>query len=309
MPFELPVALVAFVERFRLLTLAKSTIYAIGFLGVFFVVIAFLEWREGADPKRYASRHFLNDVVYSLFYRGGIYGVFIAAAVTNALESNLAFMRVDLLSNLPFPAAVVLFWIISDFIGYWNHRLQHHSRFLWAFHSVHHAQEHLSFLSSYRLHPIEQLISNVVMVVPLLILGVPTTSWLPLVVAMSALEFVQHAELNWRFGRWYPVFVSPTFHAFHHSEDPSHYDRNFGKIMSTWDFMFGTAVKEGERPSRFGVRGLAIPERLSAQFAAPFRILSGSRALAPQSAFTVEPPVPLSQHPPHTEPAAGVEVS
>jgi sterol desaturase/sphingolipid hydroxylase (fatty acid hydroxylase superfamily) len=71
----------------------------------------------------------------------------------------------------------------------------------------------------------------------------------------------------------YSVIVSPTFHAFHHSTDPAHYNRNYGKILSVWDFLFDTAVRGGERPVQFGVEGMKVPERLAAQFAHPFRLL------------------------------------
>jgi sterol desaturase/sphingolipid hydroxylase (fatty acid hydroxylase superfamily) len=274
---EAPAAVVALVERLRLLELLRSSVYAVVLLFGIVLIIAFFEWWGGANPRRYFSRHFLNDVAYSLFYRGGFYQMFLAAAITNALSDRLGFLRVDLLAALPLPVGAVLFWIAADFLGYWNHRWQHHSRFLWAFHSVHHAQEQLSPLSSYRLHPVEQLITNVVMVAPLLVLGMPTKTWLPLFVFQYGLEFVQHADLRWRYGALYGVLVSPTFHAFHHSTDRAHYDRNFGKILSLWDFVFGTAVS-GERPVRFGVDGLVIPERLGAQFVAPFRQLLRSRS-------------------------------
>jgi sterol desaturase/sphingolipid hydroxylase (fatty acid hydroxylase superfamily) len=182
-------------------------------------------------------------------------------------------MKVDLLAQLPPAAGFFLYWIIADFLGYWIHRLQHHNRVLWAFHAVHHAPEQMSFLTSFRLHPIEQLVTNVIMIGPLLVLGIPTVNWLPLVLLQNAFEFAQHSELRWSYGPWYKVMVSPTFHAFHHSTDRAHYDKNFGKILSVWDFLFGTAV-QGDRPSRFGIEGTVIPERLSSQLVAPFRIVA-----------------------------------
>lgn len=267
---DAPALILELVSRLRLLELGRATVHSIAFVGLFFLAIAFLEWLGGTHPKRYLSRAFLNDVAYSLFYRAGFYSTFIAAAVTNLLAPRLAFMKVELLAQLPLVAAYVLYWIIADLLGYWIHRLQHRSRVLWAFHSVHHAPEQLSFLTSFRLHPIEQLVTNVIMIGPLLVLGIPTVNWLPLVLLQNAFEFAQHAELRWSYGRLYRVVVSPTFHAFHHSTDRAHYDKNFGKVLSVWDFLFGTAV-QGERPTSFGIEGTVIPERLSAQLVAPFR--------------------------------------
>ena len=154
---DAPALILELVSRLRLLELGRATVHSIAFVGLFFLAIAFLEWLGGTHPKRYLSRAFLNDVAYSLFYRAGFYSTFIAAAVTNLLAPRLAFMKVELLAQLPLAAAYVLYWIIADLLGYWIHRLQHRSRVLWAFHSIHHAPEQLSFLTSFRLHPIEQL--------------------------------------------------------------------------------------------------------------------------------------------------------
>ena len=43
--------------------------------------------------------------------------------------------------------AAVLGW---DFIYYWNHRLQHESRFLWAIHVVHHSSERYNLSTALR---------------------------------------------------------------------------------------------------------------------------------------------------------------
>jgi sterol desaturase/sphingolipid hydroxylase (fatty acid hydroxylase superfamily) len=260
-------------DRLHLQALAISTLKASVVLVVLFVFVFFCETRRGTDRSRYLTRNFFNDVLYSLFYRGGVYNVFIGAAVTNALGHRLDFFKIGLLQGLPLPVAAVLAWLTTDFLGYWVHRLQHHSRFLWAFHSVHHSQERMTFLTSYRLHPIEVFISSLMMFIPLLVLGVPTTTWVPLFVLQTGLEFVQHADLDWRYGRLYRVIVSPLFHGFHHSASPDHYNRNFGKVLSVWDFLFGTSVADEARPQRTGVDGLHMPETISQQFITPFRML------------------------------------
>ncbi len=259
--------------RLHLYDLLRASLQTMVFIVGFLAFIGLLEWWQGSNPKRYLSRAFFNDVVYTLFYRGGFYTVFVAAAITNLLSARLGFMKIEILRQLPPPVDWILYWITVDFLSYWNHRLQHHSRFLWAFHSVHHAPEQMSFLTSFRLHPLDQLITNIIMIAPLLVLGVPTINWLPLVLIQNAFELVQHSELRWRYGPLYAVFVSPAFHAFHHSTDRAHYDRNFGKIFSLWDVLFGTAVFDQQPPPGYGVGGMTIPERLTAQVAIPFRMV------------------------------------
>lgn len=239
----------------------------------FFVVLYLLERRAGGDLSRYRTRHFWNDVAYAMFYRGDFYQVLIGATVVNGLQPRLSFLQLDLFADWPLPARALAFWISSDFLGYWMHRLQHRVSLLWAFHSVHHAQERMTFLTSYRIHPIEQLIASLVLLGPLLVIGLPTHSWLPVVAVLTALEFAQHSDLPWRFGPLYRVLVSPAFHAIHHSTDRRHYDKHFGKILSTWDVIFGTAVADAERPGRYGIEGLRIPESLAQQLVFPFRLI------------------------------------
>jgi sterol desaturase/sphingolipid hydroxylase (fatty acid hydroxylase superfamily) len=257
----------------RVEELARSTGRAALILLAFFLLVYLLEWRAGADRRRYRTRNFVNDVCFALFYQGGFYAMFIGTALANALEPRLDFLRIELLAGLPLPVAAVLFWISADFLGYWVHRLQHAVPFFWAFHSVHHAQERLTFVTSFRIHPVEQMLAFAITLGPLLVLGVPTASWMPLWVVLYALESFQHSELDWRYGRLYPVLVSPAFHAIHHSADRRDFDRNFGKILSVWDRIFGTAAAHAVRPTRYGVDGLTVPERLGHQIVAPFRML------------------------------------
>jgi sterol desaturase/sphingolipid hydroxylase (fatty acid hydroxylase superfamily) len=257
----------------RLGHLLRSAAAAALVLLAFFIVFYLIEARTGGDRRRYRTRHFWNDVAYALFYRGDVYQLLVGTTVASLLQPRLAFLELGVFRHWPLPAAAVAFWITADFLAYWVHRLQHRVPFLWAFHSVHHAQERLTFVTSYRIHPVEQLLASLIVFVPLLVIGLPTGTWLPLVAALTALEFAQHSDLRWGFGPLYRVVVSPVFHAIHHSSDADHHDRNYGKILSIWDVLFGTASPDRERPRRFGVDGLPIPESLTAQLIAPFRYL------------------------------------
>ena len=241
--------------------------------GLFYV----LEHFSKADQSRYRSRVFRQYMAYAVFYHGGFYTVLIWAGIANALEPRLAFLQINALAGLPIAAHVALYWLLGDFIHYWVHRLEHRWAPLWAIHSVHHSQEEMTFVSTFRMHPLEQLLNNVIMVVPLLIIGVPTTSWFLLVIALQVFDGAQHSALNFTYGRAYFIFVSPRFHALHHSKDPRHYNGNYAKILSLWDFLFGTGIL-AERPSQLGVDGLPVPRTLWAQLTAPFRILFGGGA-------------------------------
>jgi sterol desaturase/sphingolipid hydroxylase (fatty acid hydroxylase superfamily) len=165
-----------------------------------------------------------------------------------------------------------LYFLLADFSNYWIHRLQHASRFMWAFHSTHHAQEQLNFATTSRFHPVDHFISNTLNFVVLITLGASPKSWLPLYLALESITNTLHSRITWRFGALEKVFVTPRFHSFHHSTDPHHYDKNFGGLLSIWDHMFGTAVDAPAQPAAYGLPDVKMPTLLST-LVVPFRLL------------------------------------
>jgi sterol desaturase/sphingolipid hydroxylase (fatty acid hydroxylase superfamily) len=249
--------------------LLRGVLSGLGALLAVFVVIFALELISGGRVKRYLTRNFRTDMLYGLFYRGGVYNALIYIPLAAGLTAILPDFDLQALRYLPQPLDFVAFWFITDAAGYWIHRWYHTSPILWHFHSVHHAQTELTFVTSFRNHVGEQLVSNVVLFVPMKILGFPLWYWAPIILAQSLFEALQHSDLNWRFGKLYPILVSPVFHAIHHSPDRSRHDSNYGKILSIWDYLFGT-LSTGERPQKYGLTGVEMPVSFSGTTLAPF---------------------------------------
>src|SRR5262249_40517601 len=178
--------------------------------------------------------------------------------------------RPELLGHLPPLISFLIFWVLSDAIGYWIHRWEHHNPILWCFHSVHHAQTSLTFVTSFRNHLFEQLFINLLMYVPLMLLGMPKWYWAPAMLIQNVFEGLQHSDLKWRYGKLYPILVSPVFHLIHHSPDRARHDSNYGKILSIWDYLFGT-ISVGERPQRYGLQNDSTPVSFLGTLAQPFR--------------------------------------
>jgi sterol desaturase/sphingolipid hydroxylase (fatty acid hydroxylase superfamily) len=267
--------LAEFAASVHLAQLARSTAYAAVIYGGFVLTVYVLESRAGADPARYRTRNFANDVLYTLFYKGGFYTVVLLAAVTNALGPRLDFLQLNLLGHLHWTLGLLVFWIGGDFVTYWWHRLQHAVPFLWAFHSVHHSQEEMTLLTASRRHPLENLSMDVILYFGIfhLVLGIPTRGWMPLAALITCFAAVQHAQLDWRFGPLQRILAGPRFHAFHHSIRPEHANANFGFLFSCWDYLFGTAVPEQGRPTAYGVEGIDMRETIGSQLTTPFRLL------------------------------------
>ena len=247
-----------------------------------FLVIVFFEAISRASLKRYMSRNFLNDLLYGLFYRGGAYTLFVYEPFFNSLRPKLAIIDLHLLGGIPSYWSLPIYFLVTDLLGYWIHRLQH-TRFFWPFHSVHHSQQTLTFVTFYRFHFVEEFFANAAAIIPLLLLGAPPKVWLPISFLQWFLQAIQHSELNWRMGPLYRAIAGPVFHSIHHSPDPKYFNKNFGMAFSFWDFLFGTAVDAPDRCRNYGVAGLNMPETILGQFLMPFRMLYRQRIAAPKT--------------------------
>jgi len=163
-------------------------------------------------------------------------------------------------------AIVTVCLFIAYELAYWcDHALSHRVPFLWEFHKVHHTAERLSPLTNARVHPVDSLVfANFVAVYTGL-----TAGGLVYLFGHTAKDFtiggtnaieiaflflvvhLQHSHFWIAFtGPLGRVFLSPAHHQIHHSDDPAHFNKNFGSCLSLWDWMFGTLhmpAKERER--------------------------------------------------------------
>jgi len=246
-------------------------------LGAFLVLVVALEARGGRDVGRYRSAHFATDTLYMLLTVGGLYSILawkpIATVLTALVKAVAPGLPLDPRGWLPAFLHFAVFLVAVDFVRYWKHRWMHANRYLWAFHSIHHSQPQLTFMTGYRVHLLDFLLDNVCIFAVGLLLGVPPALWLPVNVAIIWYQALQHSDLDWSYGPLDWVLVSPRVHSVHHSVDPAHADRNFGQFFSIWDTLFGTARLLPGRPPTYGVGAFRMEESFLAQLVFPFRQL------------------------------------
>src|SRR5262245_30489968 len=60
----------------------------------------------------------------------------------------------------------------GDLLGYWIHRCLH-SRLLWRFHAVHHSSKEVDWLSTVRLHPVDNIGTKALQSLALVAAGLP----------------------------------------------------------------------------------------------------------------------------------------
>jgi sterol desaturase/sphingolipid hydroxylase (fatty acid hydroxylase superfamily) len=234
-------------------------------------IVHLLERLHRIAPPRYRSSAFLHDLVYWFYYRLGLHYVIFLAAAFAALSQIVP--AVDLLGGLPFAVQALLYFALIDLVQYWMHRALHSVPWLWAFHAVHHSQRELSFATSQRFHPLDRMLQDILMFIPLRLLGFDEGAWIPLYVLGELNAALQHSRVPWGYGPLYRVIVSPEFHRYHHGEDPAYHHSNFAGLFSFWDYVFGTAARRaGATPVRLGVAGLEHRHLLDSLLG-PFRQL------------------------------------
>lgn len=151
--------------------------------------------------------------------------------------------------------------LINDFGSFIVHYIFHKVPLMWEFHKIHHSATVLNPVTQYRLHPIELIINNFKNIVvfgvitglfsfiaeqqvsKILFLGANVFSFLFLFWGAN----LRHSHVKLQYFPFLEyIFISPTQHQIHHSDNPKHFDKNMGAKLAIWDWLFGTLVRSKE---------------------------------------------------------------
>jgi sterol desaturase/sphingolipid hydroxylase (fatty acid hydroxylase superfamily) len=173
--------------------------------------------------------------VYALLNRLHIYGL-------------MNFPSLGLLATAP------LWLAVHDFFYYWLHRFQHHSRWLWAEHMLHHSDEHMNVTTATRHHWLEKPLEVIFIDAPMLILFRPPVAAAILLSALPyAWGYFIHLNSNLSLGPLNRILANPRTHRIHHSNSPEHFNKNFAAFFPMWDVIFGTYFAPDKRSITCGL--------------------------------------------------------
>ena len=219
--------------------------------------------------RQLRRRRVAIDLLYAFLFR---FGVFTALLDRPTIVFVQQHVTLHAFGSVPEWVRVVAYAIVLDLTNYWIHRVEHAVPALWAVHQVHHSQDELTILSTYRNHPIDTWMRSVFgPTIFMLLFGVSPTTWLGISLVWDVVLNLSHFEVPWTYGPLRHLFVSPVSHAIHHSVEDRHQHRNYGAILSVWDRLFGTADLARERPAQVGLPGWSVPESMPAHIWAPLR--------------------------------------
>jgi len=239
--------------------IASLTAWLVILTLVFVLLERFFTLRSAPGGRKGVGRdlayYFLNSLVPTAIL--GLLGAVLAATVGRLLPQPWH----DFVGTWPLWARSLVFFVVGEVGYYWGHRWTHVSPFLWRFHAVHHAAEHVDWLTNTRAHPLDMIFGRLCGLVPAYALGLvaPTTHTqdiVPLLILFvtTAWGFFIHANLRWRYGPLEEVIATPAFHHWHHTNDPDHRDRNFAATLPVLDRIFGTMhLPRRAWPSVYGV--------------------------------------------------------
>ncbi len=212
---------------------------------------------------------FANSVLVNL----GVLAI--VSLVLLAAEGTLPSSWRDTIASQPLWLQFPLLLILADLGFYLAHRAFHAFPVLWRFHAVHHSIEEMDWLAAYRVHPVDQILTKGLSLLPVYALGFSTPAKLLFVALYYWQSVLIHSNVRIGFGplRW--ILASPHFHHWHHANCPEAFDKNFAGQLAFWDLLFGTLyMPRGRMPARYGVDD-PVPRSYLGQIGYPFLLKRG----------------------------------
>ena len=170
--------------------------------------------------------------------------------------------------------------VAMDGANWLAHYADHRLGPLWRFHALHHSQEELSVLTSFRAHPLMHTTGFLLATVPVVAL-MPGRPIAPaLITIYICIGTLQHANLRWTFGPAGRVLVTPAYHRLHHAPDTQ--GVNLGVALTIWDILAGRArfPSRGDAAGRTGLDGRPVPVEQDDP-AAPVLLLLAGQLIEP----------------------------
>jgi sterol desaturase/sphingolipid hydroxylase (fatty acid hydroxylase superfamily) len=143
-------------------------------------------------------------------------------------------------NHWPLLMQVPLALILGEFGAYWWHRASHEIPLLWRFHKIHHSPRRLYWLNATKFHYLDMTILQSCTVLPVLILGANETTVLFITLFSIFHGYWQHGNTRQNLGFLNYLLSNAELHRWHHNEQVSVANHNYGSNLILWDLLFGT---------------------------------------------------------------------
>ena len=208
----------------------------------FVLVVTLIEQLWPAQRRPLLARGHLLDLCYLLCYALFVVPliVLLGAGFGDLLARLGPWLVLPRLTNVPSWCFIGLAVIGIDAVDWLTHLGNHRLTALWRLHAVHHSQEELSILTTFRAHPLVH-VSFLFSAIPILAVESNVATPAAVFTAYACLGALPHANVRWSYGPAGRIFVSPAYHRIHHSAT-GRLDINLGTVLSVWDALSRRAV-------------------------------------------------------------------
>jgi sterol desaturase/sphingolipid hydroxylase (fatty acid hydroxylase superfamily) len=235
-----------------------------------------------AEPRPVLARGHVQDACFLALHALVVIPLMTLLSVGAAvlISDHASWIELRPAQNWPGWLLIPVTVVAMDFANWLAHYADHRLDLLWRFHALHHSQEELSVLTSFRAHPLMHTTGFLLAAIPVAIL-MPTRAIAPVVITVYVcIGTLQHANLRWTFGPVGRLVVSPAYHRLHH--DPDTQDANLGVVFTFWDMLAGRAKfpARGDAVGRTGLDGRPVPVEQDGA-AAPALLLMAGQLIEP----------------------------
>ena len=214
-----------------------------------------------AEPRPLLARGHVQDALYLALHAIVVIPLMTLLSVGAAalVAGHAPWIELRPAAHWPGWLLVPLTIVAMDGANWLAHYADHRLDALWRFHALHHSQEELSVLTSFRAHPLMHTTGFLLATIPVVAL-MPARPIAPVLITVYVcIGTLQHANLRWTFGPLGRVLVSPAYHRFHHACDDQAV--NLGVVLTIWDILTGYArfPALGDSLTRTGLDGRPVP--------------------------------------------------
>jgi sterol desaturase/sphingolipid hydroxylase (fatty acid hydroxylase superfamily) len=235
------------------------------------------EQRWPAETQPTLSRGRLQDLCWTAVHVVVVVPLMTLMGVGFAivLGEHISWLHGSWTAGWPTWLLVPVTLVAMDAANWLAHLADHTIAPLWRLHTIHHSQEELSVLTSFRAHPLMHTTGFFISTAAALAMMGDRSLAPALITGYVCLGTLPHANVGWTFGPLGKVIVSPAYHRRHHSAEGEH-DVNLAVVLPVWDMLAGRArfPERGTTPFRTGLAGRPVTVEQAGPSQHPVRVLT-----------------------------------
>jgi sterol desaturase/sphingolipid hydroxylase (fatty acid hydroxylase superfamily) len=191
-----------------------------------------------AERQRLLARGHIQDGCFLVLHAAVVIPLMTLLGVGFAalIGSHAPWVEVSWTDGLPTWLIVGVTLVAMDGANWTAHYADHRLAPLWRLHAVHHSQEELSVLTSFRAHPLMHTNGFLLATVPVMVLMGDRSIAPVLITTYVCLGTLPHANVRWTFGPIGRLVVSPAYHRLHHGAEGED-GTNLGVVLTIWDVL------------------------------------------------------------------------